>query len=82
MKLSLTEPELAAYVARQMEGLFPDGAGLGDAPRRHLAGTLSVGWVRRLETYPPSWLPSRLRERCDDMKDHKQEIASGKKMLT
>jgi serine O-acetyltransferase len=39
MKLSLTKSELAAYVARQLEGLFPDGAGLGDAPR-FVAGAL------------------------------------------
>ncbi|MBI3434475.1 MAG: serine acetyltransferase [Proteobacteria bacterium] len=33
MKLSLERADLAQYVRRQFEGLFPDGADLGDLPR-------------------------------------------------
>lgn len=33
MKLSLGSSDLAAYVRRQFENLFPDSAGLGDLPR-------------------------------------------------
>ena len=33
MQLSLARQDLAAYVHRQLENLFPDGEGLGDLPR-------------------------------------------------